>query len=140
MPTHLRFRPGLLTEPLLVFFGATGCGNSSFAGEPASTSEFADAGTGDLVSVQAFVGARILDGTGVPLLENGVVVVRDGLMAEVETADALSPPPGAEILDLEGRFLLPGFVNAQAVWAPTGIGPTWGSSSRSTPTKESPPS
>jgi len=120
MLTYLHFRPGRLAAPLLVLFGAAACGNSAPAGEPASSDAFTDAGAGEFVSVRAFVGARILDGTGAPLLENGVVVVRDGLITEVGTADAVTPPSEAEIVDLEGRFLLPGFVNAHGHVGPDG--------------------
>lgn len=64
--------------------------------------------------VQAFTNAHIFDGTGDSLLENGVVLVRDGLIAEVGAADAVTVPEGAEVIDLGGRYLMPGMINAHA--------------------------
>jgi imidazolonepropionase-like amidohydrolase len=62
--------------------------------------------------VTAFVGATLIDGTGAPPMENGVVVVRDGRIAAVGRASAVAIPPGATQVDLRGKTLLPGFVNA----------------------------
>jgi imidazolonepropionase-like amidohydrolase len=61
--------------------------------------------------VTAFVGATLVDGTGAPPLENGVVLVRDGRIAAVGRASAVTIPPGTTQIDLRGKTLLPGFVN-----------------------------
>ena len=39
------------------------------------------------------------------------VLVRDGVVAELGAPHTLEPPPGAELLDGEGRHLFPGFVD-----------------------------
>lgn len=62
--------------------------------------------------LQAFVGARIIDGTGSPAIENGVLVVRDGRVEAVGAADAVEAPPDAEQIDVGGRTIMPGLVNA----------------------------
>ena len=62
--------------------------------------------------VTAFVGATLVDGTGAPPVENGVVVVRDGRIVAVGRAAAVTIPAGAIQVDLRGKTLLPGFVNA----------------------------
>ena len=62
--------------------------------------------------VTAFVGATLIDGTGAPPVENGVVVVRDGRIAAAGRAASVSIPAGAMQVDLRGKTLLPGFVNA----------------------------
>lgn len=62
--------------------------------------------------LQAFTGARIIDGTGAPAVENGVLVVRDGRIEAVGAADAVETPPDAEQIDLGGRTIMPGLVNA----------------------------
>ena len=74
--------------------------------------------------VTAFVGATLIDGTGAPPVENGVVVVRDGRIAAAGRAASVSIPPGAIQVDFRGKTLLPGFVNAHGhVDDPTGSRP-----------------
>lgn len=62
--------------------------------------------------LQAFVGARIIDGTGAPAIENGVLVVRDGRIEAVGAGGAVETPPDAERVDVSGRTIMPGLVNA----------------------------
>ena len=61
---------------------------------------------------QAFVGARVFDGTGAPVVNDGVVVVQDGRIVQVGPADQVEVPDGIEVVDLEGRWVLPGLINA----------------------------
>jgi imidazolonepropionase-like amidohydrolase len=60
--------------------------------------------------VRAFVGARLFDGSGRPPVEKAVLVVEDGRFVAVGADVAV--PKGAERVDLAGRFVLPGLVNA----------------------------
>ncbi len=62
--------------------------------------------------LQAFVGARIIDGTGSAAIENGVLVVRDGRIETVGAGDAVEVPADAEQIDVSGRTLMPGLINA----------------------------
>lgn len=62
--------------------------------------------------LQAFVGARIIDGTGADAIENGVLVVRDGRIEAVGAAGAVEAPPDAEQIDVAGRTIMPGLINA----------------------------
>ncbi|HCE04263.1 MAG TPA: hypothetical protein DEQ98_13600 [Acidobacteria bacterium] len=62
--------------------------------------------------LQAFVGARIIDGTGAAAVENGVLVVRDGRIEAVGASDSVNVPADAEQIDVSGRTLMPGMVNA----------------------------
>jgi imidazolonepropionase-like amidohydrolase len=55
---------------------------------------------------------RLLDGRGGPPIEDSVVVVRDGRIAELGTTLGRSAPAG--VLDLEGRTALPGLIDAHA--------------------------
>lgn len=99
---------GLLTGLL-----ATGCVDAALGGHVGETrpgETEIEAATG----VQAFTNARVFDGTGAPVIENGVVVVRDGRIADVGRAPELTIPPDATVLDLGGRWLIPGLVNAHA--------------------------
>lgn len=53
----------------------------------------------------ALINARVFDGTGAPVREDATVVIRDGFIADI-------PAPGdAAIVDIEGRFLMPGLID-----------------------------
>jgi imidazolonepropionase-like amidohydrolase len=60
--------------------------------------------------VVALTGARVIDGTGAPAREDQTIVLRDGLIARVGSAEQVEIPGDAEVLDLAGRTVLPGFV------------------------------
>lgn len=57
----------------------------------------------------AFTGANIWSGTGAAALRDATLVVRDG---RVESVVADAAPEGAEIIDLAGAWVVPGFINA----------------------------
>lgn len=56
----------------------------------------------------AFVGASLFDGRGV--IENAVMLVRDGKIVAAGTAADVAVPEGAEKVDLAGRFVTPGLI------------------------------
>jgi imidazolonepropionase-like amidohydrolase len=60
------------------------------------------------------VGARLYDGTGAPAIDNAVIVVRDGRIEAIGPADKVQVSPGAERVELNGKFVVPGLVNAHA--------------------------
>jgi imidazolonepropionase-like amidohydrolase len=59
--------------------------------------------------VLALVNARLIDGTGAPPRDGITVIVEDGRIVSVEDAP---PPQSADVLDVEGRTLLPGLIDA----------------------------
>ena len=61
--------------------------------------------------LKAYVGASVFDGSG-NIVEDAVLVVRDGRVAGLGSAENLPVPPGAEEIDLNGKFITPGFINA----------------------------
>jgi imidazolonepropionase-like amidohydrolase len=61
--------------------------------------------------VTAFVGGRVIDGTG-QVIESATVVVRDGTIAEFGSATSVRVPEGAARVDTRGKTLMPGLVNA----------------------------
>src|SRR5262245_40270309 len=63
-------------------------------------------------AVKAFVGARLFDGTGRALRPDVVLVVKDGRITAVGPSGDVHVPPGAERIDLAGRFVIPGLVSA----------------------------
>ncbi|MEJ7615871.1 MAG: amidohydrolase family protein [Pyrinomonadaceae bacterium] len=56
--------------------------------------------------------ARLIDGTGRAPLKNGVVVITDNKITAVGTADGVSLPASARVIDLGDATLLPGFIDA----------------------------
>jgi imidazolonepropionase-like amidohydrolase len=68
----------------------------------------------------AFVGGRVIDGTG-RVIDNGVVVTNGGKITAVGPAST-PVPAGATRVDLKGKTILPGLVNAHGhVAATTGL-------------------
>jgi imidazolonepropionase-like amidohydrolase len=59
--------------------------------------------------VKAFVGGRIVDGTGKPPIEDGIIVVRDGRIEAAGPRASVNPPKEAGIVDLKGKTVTPGF-------------------------------
>jgi len=68
----------------------------------------ATAGDGSL----AFVGARIIDGTNAEPLEDGVVVITNGRIRAVGPRSDVTIPETAQIIDVRGKTIMPGIVNA----------------------------
>src|SRR5260370_19699178 len=62
--------------------------------------------------VIALKGARMIDGTGKPPLANAVLVVDGGGLAAVGAAGKVAIPKGARVVDLSGRTIMPGMINA----------------------------
>lgn len=65
----------------------------------------------------AFVGGRVIDGTG-RVIENGTVIVSGATIAAVGPAST-AVPAGATRVDLKGKTILPGLINAHGHVAAT---------------------
>src|ERR1700675_1693018 len=61
---------------------------------------------------KAFVGARIFDGTGKAVIEKGTIVVLDGRIAMVGPSDKVKAPKGAQTINVTGKTITPGLINA----------------------------
>ncbi len=70
------------------------------------------AGCGTESGVRAFVGGRIIDGTGNPPIDDGVLIVRDGRVEAAGPPSSVDIPSGAEQVDVSGRTIMPGLINA----------------------------
>jgi imidazolonepropionase-like amidohydrolase len=68
----------------------------------------------EFVAVEAPVvvlrGVTVIDGTGGPARSNQTVIIRGERIAEVGDASRVTPPGGAQVLDLTGHTVIPGLV------------------------------
>ena len=79
----------------------------------------------------ALIHGLLIDGTGARPIEDAAVVIRGGRIAAAGPGSEIEIPGGAEILDVEARAILPGFVNAHVhhgydaanlrAWAQAGV-------------------
>jgi imidazolonepropionase-like amidohydrolase len=60
----------------------------------------------------AFEGATVIDGAGGAPIPDAVLVVRDGRIAAVGPRGAVTVPEGAMRIDVRGKTIMPGLVNA----------------------------
>lgn len=72
----------------------------------------AQARVGAQNAVTAFVGATLVDGTGAAPIPNSVVLVSGERITAAGPAASITVPAGATRIDVTGKTLLPGFINA----------------------------
>jgi imidazolonepropionase-like amidohydrolase len=60
----------------------------------------------------AFTGATLIDGTGRAPVANAVIVVNQGRVVAAGPADRVTIPRDAERVALNGKFIIPGLINA----------------------------
>jgi imidazolonepropionase-like amidohydrolase len=56
-------------------------------------------------------GGRLIDGTGRDPVAGAGLVIEDGTIAQVDRGDRLRAAPGARVIDLDGRTIMPGLVD-----------------------------
>ena len=56
-------------------------------------------------------GGTLIDGTGRPPIENAVIVIEAGRFKSVGRRGDIAVPPGAEVIDVAGKTVLPGFID-----------------------------
>jgi len=59
-------------------------------------------------------GARVIDGTGRAPVENATLLIQNGRVQALGAAAAVQVPSGATRVDLAGKTIVPGFINAHA--------------------------
>ena len=98
--TARRAIDGIVVAVAIAFAGAeAGC-----AGEPPESP--APAG-----SAVVYDGARLIDGTGTPAVEAARLVVDDGIITDVGPQSDVESPPGAALVELTGKTVMPALVN-----------------------------
>lgn len=60
--------------------------------------------------VIAFQNTILIDGTGAPTKTGQTVIIRNGQIEAIGAANEVSVPEAAEVIDMSGKTLLPGFV------------------------------
>lgn len=96
---------------------------SSGSAEQAQPSEAVKAYVRTSAPIIALTNARVIDGTGAPAREKQTILIREGTIAEVGDSSRLTPPAGAEVIDLTGKSVIPGLVMVhEHLYYPTGPG------------------
>ena len=72
--------------------------------------------------VTALTGATIIDGNGGAPIPDGVIVITDGMITSVGPSNSVSVPAGAERIDVTGRYVVPGLMDANVHLIPW---PSW---------------
>ncbi len=62
--------------------------------------------------ILAFVNARVIDGTGKPPIEKGVVVVKGNVIVDVGSDASVEIPEDAKVIDVKGKTIMPGLIDA----------------------------
>ena len=62
----------------------------------------------------ALIGARVIDGTGAALLEEATIMIANGRIETVGPASGIRIPAGTTQVDLAGKTVIPGLINAHA--------------------------
>ncbi len=79
----------------------------------------ADSTTGEKSTL--LTGATIFDGTGAPAIEHGEILVRNGRIDCVGSEGRCPNPPGVDIVDVTGKYITPGLVDAHVHFFQTGF-------------------
>ena len=58
-----------------------------------------------------FVGATLIDGSGALPVENAFMLVKDGRITALGTGGKVEALEGATVVDLSGKFIMPGIIN-----------------------------
>ncbi len=70
------------------------------------------AGADAHADTMAIVGATLIDGTGAPPIDDGVVVIEGERIAAVGRRDEIRLAPGTRVLDAGGKWIIPGLIDA----------------------------
>ena len=86
-------------------------------GDPATSVEADGAG---ISSVTALVGATLIDGTGAAPLDDAVIIIDGTEIAAAGARDSVPVPEGADIVNVDDKWLVPGLVDAHVHFMESG--------------------
>ncbi len=128
----LKMEYTLLLLAMLLLAAALGaCGPAASAPGLAPPTSGADAPDQPAAPTLALINGTLIDGTGAPAVPDAVVLVSRGRIAAAGPRPQVQIPPGAEVVDVGGGTILPGFINAHVhrgydaqnleAWAQAGV-------------------
>jgi len=59
----------------------------------------------------AITNGFLIDGTGANPIPNSIIIIQNGTIQSVGTDSNVVIPIGAEVIDVQGAYILPGFMN-----------------------------
>ncbi|MFN8571205.1 MAG: serine hydrolase [Gemmatimonadaceae bacterium] len=65
-------------------------------------------------------GATVITMRATETITNADVVVMGGRIVAVGARESFATPPGATVIDVRGKFIVPGFIDLHAHWGPSG--------------------
>ena len=77
----------------------------------ASFITIASAASAQDASLRVFTGATVYDGTGKPPVTNATIMVEGGRVRAIGPAGSITIAPGSDIVQLNGKFVIPGLIN-----------------------------
>lgn len=60
----------------------------------------------------ALINGTLIDGTGKDPVPDAVLIIKDGRISAIGTHETIMTPKGAQVIDVAGGTILPGFINA----------------------------
>ena len=93
---------------LTILFTIVAVGTTTVFGQNTSVTPDPPVGKGVVV----LKATRLIDGTGKPAVQNGVVVITDNIITAVGSSGQVQIPNGAKVIDLGDATLMPGFIDA----------------------------
>lgn len=97
---------------LAAALGSCSKNTDSPAGKPGQIKEINQKEITATKTVIAITGATIVDGTGGAPIENGCVIVADGVISAAGRKADIEIPGNAQVIDARGLTLLPGFIDS----------------------------
>ena len=61
--------------------------------------------------VKALKNFTLIDGSGGPAIGGAAMLIDNGRISWIGSAQRINPPAGAEVIDLTARFVMPGIIN-----------------------------
>jgi len=61
-------------------------------------------------------GGTLIDGTGRPPIENSVIIIEGDRFKTVGRSGEVAIPPGAHVIDVSGKTVMPGFIDGHCHW------------------------